>query len=163
MIREATWLDVNHVEALIRMHYDSTGFPNELEYDRDLVIQSIGGLLTQHGCALFVADYDSIPVGVLGLQVATTFFAKDTASRELFLYVRPEFRGMHLGVSLVKAGEEWAKAQGATISIIGDHPLSPPHVHATYLRHGYREAQRDYIKRLCPGVPQYPEIHSLQM
>jgi hypothetical protein len=52
---------------------------------------------------------------------------------------------------MIDKAEAWAKSKSATAIIVGNHPLSPVYVGALYERHGYREAQTDYIKRLCPN------------
>jgi len=131
------------------MHYDSTGFPQEMPYDATCVITSLGGLLADSARSLLLAAVeDNQIVGTLGIQIATTFFTMEFGARELFLYVKPEYRGRHAGVAMFKIAEMWAKERGATTIVIGNHPLSPPHVAETYIRHGYREAQTDFIKRI---------------
>jgi len=147
-IRKAEWRDLPGIATLIRMHYDSTGFPQELAFDADVVQSSLIGLLTDPNCILLVvADGESI-VGTMGLVITPTFFTAAVGARELFLYIKPEYRGKSAGVGMIRMAEDWARSHGAHVIIIGNHPLSPPHVATTYERHGYREAQTDFIKRL---------------
>lgn len=147
-VRRATLDDISGVAALIRLHYDSTGFPQEVPYDETTVIVALGDLLFEPTGLLLVAVEGEQAVGTLGMQIATTFFSTDFGARELFLYIKPEFRGQHAGVAMFKLAEEWARQSGCKTIIIGNHPLSPPHVAETYIRHGYREAQTDFIRRL---------------
>ena len=146
--RLAMWGDLPDIAELVRMHYDSTGFVADVEYDEATVQFSLNAMAVNPDCILFVAVHEERCIGVLALQIATTFFSKDRAARELFLYIRPEFRGQHAGVTMIQMGESWAKAKGAVSMIIGDHPLSPAHVAETYIRYGYRKAQSDFIRKL---------------
>ena len=130
------------------MHYDSTGFTADVEYDADRVNRSLTLYLLAGECQMFVAVEVDQLVGVLAVQESDTFFSLDRAARELFLYIKPEFRGQHAGVAMIRMAEDWARSKGMQSIIIGNHPLSPPHVAVTYERHGYREAQTDFIKRL---------------
>jgi GNAT superfamily N-acetyltransferase len=148
MIREANWADLPAISKLVRMHYDSTGFVTDVVYNEETLTQSLGALQYSDDSIMFVAVEYGVCIGVLALQIATTFFSRDRAARELFLYIRPEYRGRHAGVAMIKMGETWARSKGAQSIIIGNHPLSPPHVAETYIRHGYREAQTDFLKRL---------------
>ena len=130
------------------MHYDSTGFPLDVAYDAGKVESYLVGLLISSDCLLLIAADGEQVVGTLGMALADTFFSAAVGARELFLYVRPEYRGQHAGVQMIHMAEDWARVNGASVIIIGNHPLSPPHVATTYQRHGYREAQTDFTKRL---------------
>jgi len=148
IVRKAEWRDIPEIATLVRMHYDSTGFTADVEYDADRVNRSLTLYLLAGECQMFVAVEVDQLVGVLAVQESDTFFSLDRAARELFLYIKPEFRGQHAGVAMIRMAEDWARSKGMQSIIIGNHPLSPPHVAVTYERHGYREAQTDFIKRL---------------
>lgn len=149
MIRRAGYQDLYQIAGLIRHHYDETSFPQEVVYDEFVVITSLGGMLSDPATAIFVVVEGEEVVGVLCVQLVTTsFFTTDIAARELYFHMKPEYRGKSFGTRSLALAEEWARENGAKTLIIGNHPLSPPHVHETYLRHGYREAQTDYIKGL---------------
>jgi len=157
IVRKAEWRDLPEIATLVRMHYDSTGFTADVEYDAERVHHSLTLYLLASECQMFVAtasSEDRSPaevdqlMGVLAVQESDTFFSLDRAARELFLYIKPEFRGQHAGVAMIRMAEDWARSKGMQSIIIGNHPLSPPHVAVTYKRHGYREAQTDFIKRL---------------
>ena len=148
-IRKAEWRDLLGIATLVRMHYYSTGFPADVEYNEERVHNSLTMyLMASDECQMFVASESNQVVGVLAMQRCDTFFSLDLAARELFLYIKPEFRGQHAGVAMIQMAEDWARSKGMQSIIIGNHPLSPPHVGETYERHGYREAQTDFIKRL---------------
>lgn len=149
-VRKSEWSDLPQIATLVRMHYDSTGFPADVVYNAERVYQSLTMYqVADHDCAMFVAQPENdLLVGVLAVQASDTFFSLDRAARELFLYIKPEYRGQHAGVAMIQMAEDWARSKGLQSIVIGNHPLSPPHVAETYERHGYREAQTDFIKRL---------------
>lgn len=149
-VRRANWNDLTQIAVLVRMHYLSTGFTADVEYSEETVQQFLDQFILHPECALFVSTEGPQTTGVMAVQMVPTFFSTDRAARELFLYIKPEYRGQHAGVALIALAESWAVEHGCNSFIIGNHPLSPKHVHDAYLRHGYRVAQTDYIKRLQP-------------
>src|SRR6266404_5909851 len=168
-IRKAEWRDLPGIATLVRMHYDSTGFPQELSFDASILEASLMSMLVNPTNALLVAtasgagalgsedrspadgsrrgDSGEQVIGTIGMVLFNEFFTSELGARELFMFVRPEYRGQHAGVGMIRMAEDWASSNGASVIIIGNHPLSPPHVATTYKRHGYREAQTDFILR----------------
>ena len=136
------------VVHVVRCHYESTGFPAEVSFNADLLTRYLQGLILSPQGALLVAVLDGVVIGAHGLQLETPFFAPDLTAHEVFLFVQPGYRGLRVGAALIEYAEQWAISAGAKSIIIGNHPLSPPHVKDAYLRRGYREAQTEYIKRL---------------
>lgn len=149
-VRRANWNDLKQIAILTRMHYNATDFPVDVRWSDEALEQFLDRFVIHPECALFVSTEGPQLTGVLAVQKATAFFSTDVAARELFLYIKPEYRGQHAGVGMIRLAEAWAVENGCNLIIVGNHPLSPPHVHYTYLRHGYRQAQTDYFKRLTP-------------
>ena len=147
-VRPAKQSEIFQLIPLIKQHYDSTGFPQELGFDGLLTFQFLYAMAENDQSLLLVLSDNDYLVGVLGMQMADTFFTDERAARELFLYIAPEYRGRSHAFEMINKAEAWAKSKLATAMIIGNHPLSPPYVGALYERHGYRQAQTDYIRKL---------------
>lgn len=146
--REAQWHELPQVVALIRRHFESTGYPNEFAMDDEVTASYLHQLLLEPNQNLYVALDGNRIVGTLGIQVFRPFFSRDLSAHETFLFVDEASRGLGAAKEMILLAEAWAKDQGTKAIIIGNHPLSPTRVRDIYLRNGYREAQTDFIKRL---------------
>ena len=82
-------------------------------------------------------------VAMLGLLVYPHLLSNDRVAGEIMYWVEPSARGG--GVRLLRAGERWAAAHGATVLQL----VSPtPEVDQFYARCGYVPVERMYWKAL---------------
>lgn len=146
--RVAHWQELPQIVALIRRHFESTGYPNEFSMDDEVTASYLHQLLLEPAQNLYVAVDGTRVIGTLGIQIFRPFFSRDLSAHETFLFVEEASRGLGAAGKMILLAEAWAAESGAKAIIIGNHPLSPARVRDIYLRNGYREAQTDFIKRL---------------
>ena len=58
---------------------------------------------------MFVAEEDGKIVGCLAIQQGNFWYSKDEGLRDVFYYVRPEYRSSNHGINLLKSAREYAK------------------------------------------------------
>jgi len=91
----------------------------------------------------FIAEYNSRPVGFLELNLRP--YAEGAESSPVphieAWYVAPDSRRQGVGLALMQAAEDWARANGyceLTSDTNDDHPLSP----AAHRKSGFYEVER---------------------
>jgi RimJ/RimL family protein N-acetyltransferase len=120
-IREAAPSDVEGFREL-RLHAlqnAPTAFSSDYEVNSNQPISYWEGRLTfdQHG-TIFFAEYENELIGMTGIRRRES--AKTRHSADIFsVYVRPEWRGLHIAEALIEACIAWAKAQDVNIVKLG--------------------------------------------
>lgn len=125
---------------------DSHQAPTFQGLDEELA--TLPGIYTPPAGRLLLAMQDGQPAGCVCLK------GHDATTSELKrLYVRPAFRGLHLGQQLVKTLVEEARQSGYQRIVLDSH-ISMKKAHAIYQAAGFRLAPtpEDFPKRLKPVV-----------
>lgn len=142
-IRPATHADIPTLVAMGRQFREQTAY-------RDLIAEApeqmanLCRLLIDGAGAILVLETDGFVVGMIGLHCAPHFFSGEPVAGEVFWWVDPEHRGG--GLRLLKAAEQWAREQGATVLQM----IAPDgRVEQLYERLGYRAIERTYYRKLA--------------
>jgi RimJ/RimL family protein N-acetyltransferase len=101
-------------------------------------------------CAVFVADRDGAPCAMLIGAIVGTWFAPTTlVASELAWWVEPEARGTPIAVRLVRAYEEWARENGASMAAMSSLDACEGERVGTMLaRLGYDRAETFHLKEV---------------
>lgn len=100
-------------------------------------------LLTSDGSTVFVAEKAGEVLGMIGLMAYPHPMSGERTVAEVMWWVQPESRGC--GLRLLRAGEDWAREQGATVLQM----IAPsPETERLYERLGYVPVERTYQRRL---------------
>jgi GNAT superfamily N-acetyltransferase len=88
--------------------------------------------------------------GMAAALVFPAFFdAQTLMAQELFWWVSPEHRGSGVAIDLLKAVEAHAKAMGCkALLMLSIDSLDGKRVAQIYRRHGYRPAERLFMRKL---------------
>lgn len=144
-IREATRDDLPRVVAMFARFVRESQYRQYIGNHPDHAARMMAQLIDREDWALFVVEQDDDVIGMLGLMLFDQPFSGERLATELFWWLDPEHRGH--GGWLLKRGEKWAKAHGATrISMMA--PADKPRVAETYRRLGYAEVEHVYQRDL---------------
>ena len=121
IIREAHSLDVPQFREL-RLHaleHAPTAFSSDYEMYRDKPESHWESRLAfDEYRTIFFAEYENKLIGMTGIHRNES--PKTKHSAEIFsVYVRPEWRGLHIAEALMEACIHWAKARGVNIVKLG--------------------------------------------
>lgn len=105
--------------------------------------------IIEHG-AIFLAEVNGQIAGMLWAFITPIWFAQHTpCATELAWWVEEEHRGGIAAIRLVRAFEEWAKAQGASMATMCDMVVEgQPPVGDIIMRLGYVPSERTFVKEL---------------
>lgn len=144
---------ISEVEELVQMclrFLRTTHYYEVLE--RDANEESLGGLIMtlfgegERACMLVAQDRDGAIVGGIGLLASSHPCTGQLYADELVWWVEPAHRGTSIGPHLLKAGEDWARQQGATlIKMIA--PIASD-IGRYYERQGYHAIETAFYKEL---------------
>jgi GNAT superfamily N-acetyltransferase len=148
VIRVATTEDFAPLLTMGREFYDASGYSDLVGFDRESLVRTFEQLMQNGG--LFVAEVNGEVVGMVGGMVYPFYFDADhLTGQEVFWWVMPEHRKGRIGLELLQALEEWAKARGAkSLSMVSLDRLNPEQVARMYSAAGYRASEHTFIKRL---------------
>lgn len=100
-------------------------------------------LMTSPDAVVYVAEHDGAVIGMMGLMRYRHPMSGEATVSEVAWWMNPDARGA--GVRLFRAGEQWAKACGASLIQM----IAPsPEVERFYVRAGYEPVERIYQRRL---------------
>lgn len=100
--------------------------------------------------AIAVADADGRLVGMAGL--ARGHWPKTRHLAEVWgVYVKPEWRGLHVGEALIQACAAWARANGIVILKLGVAKVNAPAIRC-YTRSGFTVCGEDHMALCVDGV-----------
>lgn len=154
-IRTATIEDVPQLVAMAQRFYPLSPYPAIYGDMPDaqaagLVIVSLQGM-AEHGIApgvMLVAEHGGELVGMLCAHIDAATFTPAVVAGELVWWVEPEHRGGMIAARLIRAGEEAARARGATVFNMSALATSPEEAGAMLQRFGYAPTHTIYTKRL---------------
>lgn len=150
VIREALQSDVPRIVAMFGEFVASTQYAQYVGNDPTFCEQAMIRFMQSDDAALFVVDSgDGLVghsvIGMLGMMCFQQPFSGETVASELFWWLDPNHRGH--GGWLLKRGEKWARAKGATrINMMA--PIDKPRVAETYAALGYSACETVFQKDL---------------
>ena len=112
MIRLATVEDIPAIAAM-GAHFIETEYPGAIRFDAERLGTLTRSLIEGAG-VVFVVEQDGALVGMMALTTYTHPMNGDPIATEIVWWIQPEARGGRAALQLFKAGETWARAQGAT-------------------------------------------------
>jgi GNAT superfamily N-acetyltransferase len=88
-------------------------------------------------------------VGMIVGFVTSHWFTDEKVASDFTFYIKPEARGGRVALMLVRAFEEWARAQGARGTVPGTSTMvSPELVARFYEKLGYERTGYGFFKEL---------------
>ena len=146
MIRLATVEDVPALVAMGQRFLAETPYGGHLAASPDHLAELARALLETDRGVIFVADVHGAVVGFLALHAFPHPMSGALTANELVWWVNPEARGV--GVALLRRGEAWAKAIGATcLQMVA--PAQATDVQAFYERAGFVPVETMYSRRIA--------------
>lgn len=112
MIREATVADIPAIVAMGCEFLAVSPLGSVLPTNPLQLAALTYSLIDADNATVFVAERDGALVGMFGAVVAPNAISGEPMATEMFWWVAPAARGT-VGVHLLKAAEEWARAAGA--------------------------------------------------
>lgn len=142
MIREATEADSARLVEMGLHFVASTPYRDLIVIDSEKLTGTILGLLANPAAVILVSGNNPL-TGMLGLMVFDHPFSGERTASEVVWWVEPDARGD--GLRLLKAGEDWAKAAGASkINMVAPNDR----IESLYARLGYRQVETTYQRSL---------------
>lgn len=115
IIREGTLADVVQYRELrlFALEESPTAFSADLQTNRNLPMSHWENRLRPdpHG-TMFFAEHDAKLIGLTGVRQGESAKTRH-AALIISVFVRPEWRGLHIAERLVESGCRWAKERGA--------------------------------------------------
>lgn len=140
-LRPATAADTDVLLAMLRRFYDE----DRIVLDEARVRRGLDQVLGDPALgAVLLAESNGRPVGYLVLGWC---YSLEQGGRHVLvdeLYLVPDARGRGLGRALLAAACDWARWQGAEVARLEVNRHNP-RARALYLRHGFREDDRDIL------------------
>lgn len=142
-IRPATLADLPRMVTM-GLHFLRSSAYRHVMAERPDQMASLGQcLVTSPTSIILVAEQDREAVGMLGLVAYPHFISGELTVGEVFWWMEHKARGT--GLRLLRAGEAWARAQGAvTLQMIAPDDR----VGAVYRRLGYAPIEQTFLRRL---------------
>lgn len=155
IVRPATMEDVPRLVEMARRFYPLSPYPAIYgdmpeEQAAGLVIVTMQGL-AEYGVApgvMLVAEKDGELIGMLCAHIDAATFTPAVVAAELVWWMEPEHRGSMAAVRMVKAGEEHARAKGATVFNMCVLSTSPEEAAGLLRMLGYAPTHTVFSKRL---------------
>lgn len=142
-IRPATLADVPRLVAMGRQQIAATY--GDAVAENPAQLEALATLLvTLPACAVFVAGRDGALVGMIGLVAFAHHLSGLPTVGEVMWWMDPAARGA--GLALLRRGEQWARAQGATVLQMAAPVGSCAGL--LYERRGYRAVETTYVRRV---------------
>ena len=143
MVRPATPDDVPALVTLGAQFHASTPYGALVPWNAAHVAAVTTALVAGERSTVLVAGRDGAPVGMLALALYPHPVSGEVVASELVWFVAPAHRGV--GVRLLRAGEAWAQAQGATVMQM----VAPSEdVGQMYARLGYTPVETAWQRRM---------------
>jgi aminoglycoside 6'-N-acetyltransferase I len=142
VVTQASSAQFEAASPLLERFFVEEGFTSPREQIHD----QLALLLSDDGCAVFLAWLDDVPVGVA--TVTTTHGIELGFSAELEdLYVLPESRGRGAGTALIDAVREWCQDRGCrSVSVVVTPEGQAAHSLIEYYRaRGFEESGRTIL------------------
>lgn len=142
-IREATAGDIPRLVAMGEQFLGSV-YRGLIQGDAPTLTRFATHLVLDVGAVVYVAETGGQVVGMIGLMRYPHPMSGETTAAEVMWWVDPAHRGC--GLRLFRAGERWARAQGARVVQM----IAPTvDVEQLYTRLGYGPVERVFQKRIA--------------
>lgn len=137
IVRTANEFDSDMIISLGRaMHRESPRFRKD-DFNVAKCQENLKGLTADGG--VFIAEKGEEAVGCMVTMLCEHYFGKTTQALDLFLYVKPDYRGSRAAYLLIKSFEGWARENKAGILQLGiTAEIGTEQVRRFYEKMGYK-------------------------
>jgi hypothetical protein len=147
---QANITDVPRIRKCAEMccrEHGSERMGGELDWEHYLCF--LLGLFAHNHAAMFLYEDAGEIVGGMAVGMARAPLTGLWLAQQIFLYAKPEYRGLISVRRLVRECEHWAKdVAGCRNMVMPLLDTMPAKTEDFYLRLGYREQQTNYLKKL---------------
>ena len=116
--REITGEDFDALRDLGRMMHEEGSY-SHLKFSDRRLLETFGRYMNDPDRIGIIAIQGDKPCGMIGGYVSKYYFSDQIVASDIAWFVLPEFRGTMIGVRLLDAFENWAKAKGVEELRIG--------------------------------------------
>ena len=143
-IREATLDDIPSLLVLAKHFIEQTEYKRTLAINFEQLTTLGQNLINGPDGVIFISESGGKVTGMMGLLACTQPMSGELVVSDMFWFVEPESRGS-AGIRLLRRGERWARATGATSLIM----VAPTvRVGKFYKRIGFLHIEAVYHKSL---------------
>jgi len=144
MIRHALSSDRNRVLAMAQAFHAAADLP--FAFSAPMASLLFDAALADDDRLCLVYELEGVAVGVLAAHAAPPMLAPVKAAHEIMWWIDPDYRGQAAS-RMLHAYETWARSRGCVfIHMVGLG--CDPVTSRLYERHGYRAAERHFMKPL---------------
>jgi GNAT superfamily N-acetyltransferase len=144
-IRAATAADVDAIVAMGLRFQATTTYATHLRATDPTLRALATGLLANPDAAIWLAEQDGTPVGMIAAALYTQPMSGERIGSEICWWMDPSARGGRTALRLLRTAEQWATDCGAVIFQM----MAPtPEVGALYERLAYAPIETHYMRRL---------------
>lgn len=142
MIRPATDADREWIKSECKRFFDASGYGEFCEYRPDDLMRTL------EAAPIVLVDPDRRAMAA-ALVFPAFFDGQTLLAQELFWWVAPEHRKSGAAIELLRALEAAARKAGAkALLMLCIDRLDGERVSEIYKRHGYRPAERTFVRKL---------------
>ena len=145
MIREAKLEDMDAVVRMGIRFAEETEYGDKLIPDPVRVTRLAADLIAMERGAVFLAESDAGPTGIIALWVLEHPLSGEPIGQEIIWWTAPEANGIG-SRSLLRVAENWARAKGAKSMLMAT--ADPDRVGKLYERMSYTPYEQLYRRRL---------------
>jgi len=146
LIRVAIGLDILQLVNIGKEYHEEAVAWSCFEYNSGQTALSLNYAIEDRDQQIFLAIADNKIVGFMWSALASYVFSKDKVAKDLYLYVKPAYRGENIGKRLTDEFEKWAKACNATAIITGANSGISDAADKLYTNSNYLPFGYNYLK-----------------
>jgi len=115
LIRRADFCDMDALIAMALRFQMTSTYAEHLRATPETFRTLVMNLLSHVGAAIWVADRDGVPVGMIAAMLYVQPMSQEWIGREICWWMEPEARGGRTALKLIRTAECWAKERGAVV------------------------------------------------
>jgi len=147
-IRPATGLDIISLLKVGKEYHEEAKSWSVFSFNSEITAVNLATAINDDNQEIFLATTDEEIVGFMWCTTSYPVFSNDIIAKDLFVYIKPQLRGLGIGKELAIRFEGWGKKRNAVVFIVGANSgiLDNSQASKMYQNLGYNSFGSNFIK-----------------